>query len=297
MTVRVGFMGLGIMGRAMAENVLMKGGYPLTVYNRSRDKGAILRELGAGLADSPRALAETSDVILCMVTGPEAVYALLTGKDGAARGLKPGAVFVNMSTVSPAFSKEIASVLEPLGASYVDAPVSGSKKPAEEGNLVILAGGDDAVINKIEPILLTMGRKVVRCGGVGHGSMAKMSVNLLLGEMMQGVAEMVAFGRQGGLEDDTMFEILKAGPLWNGLFELKEEMLRTGYYPAQFPLKHMSKDLKYVLDTAYETGAAVPGAAAAQQLYRAADARGCGDMDFAAVAKILAELSGDKSGC
>jgi len=291
---RVGFMGLGIMGRAMAENVLQKG-WPLTVYNRSRDKAAILAELGAKVAASPRELAENSDVVICMLTGPEAVYALLTGEDGCARGLDKGKVFVNMGTVSPAYAREIASGLAPLGVTYVDAPVSGSKKPAEEGTLIILAGGDGAVVKSLTPLFLAMGKKVVHCGEVGQGSMAKMAINMLLGTMMEALAEMISFGRTGGLADETMFEILNAGPLANGLFALKEKMLREDYFPAQFPLKHMAKDLKYAVDTAYDVGAAVPGAAAMQQLYGAAKARGYGDMDVSAVLKVLADLSEGKS--
>lgn len=293
--LRVGFMGLGIMGRAMAENIL-QGGWPLTVYNRSRDKTVILGELGARVASTPRELAEASDVVICMLTGPQAVYALLTGEDGCARGLDKGKVFVNMGTVSPAYAREIASGLAPLGVTYVDAPVSGSKKPAEQGQLVILAGGPEAVVQELTPLFLAMGKQVVHCGDVGQGSMAKMAINMLLGSMMESMGEMLALGRAGGLSDDVLFEVLTAGPLACGLFGLKEKMLREDYFPPQFPLKHMAKDLKYVLDTADEVGAPVPAAAAMQQLYAAGRARGLGDMDFAAVAKVLAELGGSKEG-
>lgn len=291
---RIGFMGLGIMGRPMAENVLQDG-WSLTVYNRSRERTAILGELGARVAATPRELAEASDVVVCMVTGPEAVYALLTGEDGCARGLDPGNAFVNMSTVSPAYAREIASGLAPLGVDYVDAPVSGSARPAEEGNLVILAGGADQAVERVTPLLKSMGRKVIRCGGVGRGSMAKMAVNMLLGSMMEALGEALAFGRRGGLDDGVLFDALDGGPLACGLFAAKEQMLRSGRYSPQFPLKHMAKDLKFALDTAYETGAAAPGTSVMQQLYRAAVARGQGDMDFAAVAELVAELGGDRS--
>ncbi|BBD06888.1 NAD(P)-dependent oxidoreductase [Desulfovibrio ferrophilus] len=293
---RIGFMGLGIMGRAMAENVL-QGGWPLTVYNRSRDKTVILAELGANVASTPKDLAQASDVVISMLTGPEAVYALLTGENGCARGLEAGKVFVNMSTVSPAYAREIASGLAPLGVTYLDAPVSGSKKPAEEGSLVILAGGPKETVEELTPLFLSMGKQVIHCGDVGQGSMAKMGINMLLGTMMEALGEMLSFGRAGGLSDDVLFEVLHASTLACGLFTLKEKMLREDYYPAQFPLKHMAKDLKYAVDTAYETGAAIPGAAAMQQLYTAAKAKDMGEMDFSAVAKVLLELSGSKSGC
>ncbi|MBU1003803.1 MAG: NAD(P)-dependent oxidoreductase [Proteobacteria bacterium] len=293
---RIGFMGLGIMGQAMAENVL-QGGWPLMVYNRSRDKTVILAELGARVAATPRELAVSSDVVISMLTGPEAVYALLTGEDGCARGLERGKVFVNMGSVSPAYAREIASGLAPLGVTYVDAPVSGSKRPAEEGSLVILAGGPKDTIQALTPLFLSMGKQVVYCGDVGQGSMVKMAINMLLGNMMEALGEMLSFGRAGGLSDDVLFEVLNAGPLACGLFGQKEKMLREDYFPAQFPLKHMAKDLKYAVDTAYETGAAIPAAAAMQQLYGAAKAKGLGEMDFSAVIKVLAELSGSKAGC
>ncbi len=296
MKERVGFLGLGIMGRAMAENVL-RSGYPLTVYNRTRERASILAELGATVAATPREAAAASDVVVVMLTGPEAVYGLLTGEDGAARGLKKGAIFVNMSTISPAYAREIAGGLRPLGVRYVDAPVSGTKRPAEEGTLTILAGGSDADLDAVEPLLLTMGKRVVRCGGVGQGSMAKMSINLLLATMFTGLAEAREFARRGGLDEAALWETIESGPLACGMFAAKREMLESGYYPAQFPLKHMGKDLKYIVDTAYETGAAVPLGAALQQLFAVGRARGLGDMDFSAVAKVLAELGGAKEGC
>ncbi len=292
---RVGFLGLGIMGRAMAENVL-RAGFPLTVYNRTADKAAILAALGARVAATPREVAEASDVVVAMLSGPEAVYAVLAGEDGAARGLERGKIFVNMSTISPAYAREIAGGLKPLGVQYVDAPVSGSKRPAEEGTLVVLAAGADAAIDAVEPVLLAMGRKVVRCGAVGQGSMAKMGVNLLLGAMMAGLGEALAFTRKGGLDDAVLMDIVASGPLACPLFAMKSEMLASGYYPAQFPLKHMAKDLKFVLDTAYDTGAATPLGAALSQLYGVGRARGLGEMDFAAVARVLEELGGGKQG-
>lgn len=287
---KIGFMGMGIMGQAMAQN-LLRHGFPLWVYNRTAARCAILAELGARVASTPRELAEKAEVLIAMVSGPEAVYALLTGERGCARALDASKTFVNMGTVSPAFAREFHHVLAPLGAAYIDAPVSGSKKPAEEGALVILAGGDKARIEALGPVFLAMGKVVVYCGGVGQGSMLKMAVNLLLGTMAQGLAEAASLARCGGLSLDAFFQVLAAGPLACGLFGIKEPMLRKGLYPAQFPLKHMLKDLKSVVDTAYDTGAYAPLAHAALHTFRAAAARGLGDADFAAVAKLVGDLS------
>lgn len=291
--IKIGFMGMGIMGQAMAQN-LLRHGFPLTVHNRTISRCAILAELGAKVAPTPRELAERSDVLIAMVTGPEAVYALLTGENGCARALDETKTFVNMSTVSPAYARELAHAIEPLGAAYIDAPVSGSKKPAEEGQLIILAGGDKKRVKALEPVFLAMGKAVVQCGGVGHGSMMKMAVNMLLGTMMQGLAESATLARGGGLSLEALFAVLAAGPLQCGLFALKEPMLKRGQYIAQFPLKHMLKDLKYVVDAAHETGTYAPLAHAALNTCRAAVAQGLGDADFAAVAKLVASLSSAK---
>ncbi|NJB67667.1 3-hydroxyisobutyrate dehydrogenase-like beta-hydroxyacid dehydrogenase [Desulfobaculum xiamenense] len=292
MKKRIGFMGLGTMGRPMAENIL-RNGYPLTVYNRTREKCAMLRELGAFVAATPRELAERSDVVVTMVPGPEAVLALLTGEDGCARGMGPHSVFVNMGTMAPAYAREIAASLRPLGVACVDAPVSGSRRPAEEGRLVVLAGGPAEVVDALRPLFLTMGRKVIHCGAQGQGAMAKMVVNLLLGVMMEGVGEMLNFGRRGGLDDATLFDVLDSGPLACDLFAAKQDMLRTGAYPAQFALRNMDRDMRAILDTAAAAGAATPAANAVSQLYRAACARGRSDMDVAAVMGVLEALSGD----
>ncbi len=291
MDTRIGFMGLGIMGRAMAENIL-KNGHPLTVYNRTREKASLLADLGATVAATPRELAEASDIVIVMLTGPGAFADVLRGEDGCAAALRPGQVVVNMSTVSPADTREFSSLLAPSGARYVDAPVVGSKKPAEQGQLVILAGGDEAVVKGLEPVLLAMGKRVVHCGPVGSGSMLKMAVNLLLGVMLEGLCESVNFARKGGLDPAMVLDVLGAGPLGCGLFALKGPMLASGVYQAQFPLKHMAKDLKCVLDTAYDTGAPVPAASTALGLYQAARDMGLEDMDAAVVMKALETLTG-----
>ena len=285
MATRVAFFGLGIMGQGMAAN-LLKAGFPLVVYNRSAEKGEPLKKEGAKLADSPRAAAEQADIAVACVTGPEAVEALLFGEDGAAEALK-GKSFVNMSTVSPQYTEELDRKLRARKITLIDAPVSGSKKPAEEGTLVILAGGPKEAVDQADPLFQAMGKKVVYCGDCGKGTVMKMSINLLLGVMMEGFAEMVNFGVKGGLDKETLLQAVTAGPLGCGLFQLKEPMLRDEQYPTQFPLKHMTKDLKFAIDTAHESGAASPAAHMAYQLYREGINQSWGDEDFAAVARVL----------
>jgi 3-hydroxyisobutyrate dehydrogenase-like beta-hydroxyacid dehydrogenase len=284
--LRVGLIGLGIMGLPMARNIL-KAGLPLTAWNRSAGRFAPLEGSAAALAASPRALAARSNVIVLMLTGPEAIEEVLDGQDGLIGALGPGRTVVNMSTVSPAYAASLAARVAGRGARYVDAPVSGSKKPAEDGTLVILAGGEEEAVAGVEPVLLAVGSKVVRCGEVPAGSMMKMSVNLLLASMMEGLAEMLHFGSRGGLDVATMLDVVLSGPLANDFIRLKEPLLREGRFTPQFPAKHMAKDLKFVVDTAYETGAATPSANQNLLLFRRVVELGLGEEDFSAVLRAL----------
>jgi 3-hydroxyisobutyrate dehydrogenase-like beta-hydroxyacid dehydrogenase len=284
--MRVGFMGLGIMGAAMSAN-LLEAGYELMVYNRTAERAEPLREKGAAVAGSPVELAGQCDVIIIMVTGPEAIEELLWGEHGAAEALVPGKTVINMSSVSPSYTRFLDETISPSGAVFLDCPVSGSKKPAEEGSLVILAGGPEDAVRELEPVLLSMGRKVVYCGQSGMGSAMKMTVNILLGTMIEGLAESLAFGERAGLDASLILETVLAGPMACGLFQLKEPMFRANDFPPQFPLKHMFKDLRFILETAYENGAEVPSVHGTVQTFSRAMAQGLEDEDFAAVIKAL----------
>ena len=289
MAQKIGFMGLGIMGSAMAGN-LLKAGFPVTVYNRSRDKSEILAGQGAKAAAHPRELTENSEVIIAMVTGPEALEELIWGADGAAEAFTTEKVFINMSTVSPRYLRELAQEVEPTGIRFIDAPVSGTKQPAEQGTLVILAGGRQETIKELEPVFLAMGQKVIYCGEVGQGSMMKMFINLLVGVMMEGLAEIINFGRLGGLTLEAMLETVFSGAMNSPMFQLKAANLEKKEYPAAFPLKHLAKDLKFIVDTAYDLKAPVPTALTLLQLFEVGVARGWGDEDISAIARVLEHM-------
>ena len=290
MKQKIGFMGLGIMGTPMAAN-LLKAGYPVTVYNRSPEKAETLVQQGAGQAANPKALAEAAEVVIAMVTGPEALSALLWGPHGAGGAFNSSKVFINMSSVAPCYTRELAAQLEPTGVSFIEAPVSGTKKPAEEGTLLILAGGPRDKVQALEPVFLAMGKKVIYCGEVGQGSMMKMFINLLLGLMMEGFTEVLNFGRLGGLTEEAMLDTVFSGPLNCGLFQMKAPNLQNNTYPTAFPLKHMSKDAKFIVDSAYDLGAPVPAGQTLLQLYRIGVARGWGDEDISAIARVFEHLS------
>jgi len=284
MKLSVGFAGMGIMGRPMAMNAA-RAGHAVAVWNRTAPRPEDVP--GLAVADTPVALAEKCDVVVVMVSDPGAVDAVVWGESGLEGALGPGKTVVNMSTVPPAYSAVLARDIGAKGAAFVDAPVSGSKIAAENAKLVVLAGGDRDVVASLSPLFEALGSKTVYCGEAPKGSMMKMSVNLLLASMTEGLAEMIAFGRAGGLETDTMLQVLMGGPLACDLFRFKEDMLRTGRFPVQFPLKHMAKDLKCITDTAYDMKCQAPGAFANLQLFTRAMAQGLGDEDFAAVLKLL----------
>jgi len=294
MSMKVAFVGLGTMGQPMAKNVAKKG-YALCVFNRTPEKASSLKEAGAVLAASPRDAAKGADVVILMLTGPEAVDQVLDGPQGVLAGLEAGKTIVNMSTVPPSYSRHLSERLKSRSIAAIDAPVYGSKKPAEEGALVILAGGLQAKVKEMEPLLLSMGKKVVYCGEAGQGSSMKMVVNLLLSIMATGLGEAVNLGQKCGLSTETMLETILSGPTQCPLFEFKKPMLISDNYGAQFALKNMTKDLRFILQTADETGAAVPAGHVVFQLYRAAMGRGLSEKDYAAVKKVIEAMSDPNS--
>ncbi|KPK00141.1 MAG: hypothetical protein AMJ60_02525 [Desulfobacterales bacterium SG8_35] len=290
MSQKIGFIGMGIMGQPMAANIL-QAGYDLMVYNRTEEKTRALAAAGGLVASTPAELSSWADVIILMLTGPEAIDAVMYAEHGILSAKPSGKVVINMSTVAPSYTRTLRSCLEPAGIVFIDGPVSGSKKPAMDGTLIILAGGPEESIKKLEPLFLSMGKKVIYFGEAGQGSAMKMTVNLLLAVMMEGLCESLNLARQLNLDTRLVLDSLLASHLGSGLFSLKGDMLKQNDFPVQFPLKHMAKDLRFVLQTADEAGAAVPAGHAVFQMYRQGVGLGNGDLDFAAVMKSLEALS------
>jgi len=285
MQQRIGFIGMGIMGRAMAANIL-KQGYAVSVYNRSAGKADGLVADGAVLTSSPVALAACDTVVL-MLTGPEAVDAVLWGTDGLAENSGSVKTIINMSTVPADYSRQLAEKLTQRAITLIDAPVSGSKIPAEQGKLVILAGGPIAAISEHEPLLLCMGSRVIHCGDAGAGSAMKLAVNLLLGSMMEGLAEATNLAEASGLASETFLQVISAGPMSNTLFDLKHDMLIDNNYPPQFPFRHMAKDMQYIVQAAEQLGVALPVGKRLAGLFSPDAPTSLLDQDFAAVKSVL----------
>ncbi len=286
MKQKIGFIGLGIMGEPMASN-LMAAGFELTVYNRTASSTEGLSRKGAEVAVSPLEVGQAVETVILMLTGPEAIDAVLWGERGLlGQGSKCRTV-VNMSTVSPAYTRDLDAKLKKRRVLLVDAPVSGSKKPAEDGSLVILAAGPKESVATLEPLLLAMGKKVVYCGEAGAGASMKMFINLLLCTMISGLSEALTLGEKCGLTLDAMLETVLAGPLGCGLFTMKADMFKSGEYPVQFPFKHMYKDLNFILATAEQKDMEARIGQTLRILYKKGMEQGFADLDFAAIKKVV----------
>jgi len=242
-TKKIGWIGLGLMGNAMSRQVL-EAGYPLTVYNRHKDKESVLKEMGAVTASTPKELLQLSEVVIIMVTDDRAVYDIFQGEDGLLASGAEEKVIINMSTVSPEISKEMARLSREHGLHYLDAPVSGSVKQAETAQLVIMVGGDEAVFARVEPVLNTMGKLSVHVGAAGAGNAAKLAINTLLGIFTQGLAEAVILAENNGIAPKALIGILGDTVLANPYIKLKGDAIVNNNFQAAFSLKNMVKDLR-----------------------------------------------------
>lgn len=288
---KIGFIGLGTMGSAMVPNIA-KAGYRLSLWNRSPEKAEAFLKPGITISATPAELAAASDAVIVMVFGPEALAEVLQGPTGVCAGLRPGAVVINMSTVSREATLAAAGAVEACGAGFIDAPVAGSKKPAQDGALTILAGGDRQAIDRATPLLKTMGRVILNCGPVGQGTAMKLFINLFLGTLMQALAEGLCVGRAMGLDIPGMLATIDNSAVACPLFRVKGAAIGGGDFSKNFPVDLLFKDLNLVLAEAGKLGAPLPMTAAAREAFSAARAMGLGDEDMAAVIKVLETLTG-----
>ena len=286
MTLRVGFIGLGTMGTPMAMNVA-KAGFPLTVWNRTAPKMEPLAQLGAKCAKSPAHLAAEVDVVVTMVSRPNDVEAVVLGPSGVGDGIKPGAVLVDMSTVSPTTSRELAGAMAARRVEFLDAPVVGSKGPATEGTLVILVGGLPSTLERVRPVLAAMGQTVIHAGGVGMGAALKLATNLMLAHLSAGFAEGLLLVQRAGLEPKRYLEVLEASTFRSPWYQTKGVGMVKRDFAPHFALRHMHKDLRLMGAFATELETALPITKAIEQLFARAEAAGKSDLDYSAV---LAEL-------
>ena len=281
----IGLIGLGLMGRPMAAN-LLKADYSLTVSNRTRTRADEVAKLGAKIAATPREAAAASEVLLTVVSDPPALEAVLWGADGALAGLRKGSVLVDSSTVAPELARRVAAACAERGADFLDAPVTGGTWGAEKGELVFMIGGKRETLDRVEPILAAMGKRFLHMGAHGAGQTVKLAMNLILALEVQALVEALQLVTRSGVEAARLIEVLQSSMARAAVLDVKAPMILERNFAPSFPLRLMHKDLGLAMDLARQVGVALPAGAAAEQTYRAVRAAAKEDVDYAAVARF-----------
>jgi 3-hydroxyisobutyrate dehydrogenase len=290
----IGWIGTGVMGRSMCGHLIAKAGYRTLVYNRSREKAADLLSKGAAWADSPKAVAERSDVVFAIVGFPPDVREVFLGEKGALAGARPGTVLVDMTTSDPTLAREIADRAAAKGVHSLDAPVSGGDVGARNATLSIMVGGDREVFEAVKPLFDCMGKTVVYQGGPGAGQHTKMVNQVLIASGMVGLCEALLYGHKAGLDLETVLASVSVGAAgsWS-LSNLGPRIMKGDFEPGFF-VEHFIKDMGIALDEARRMNLALPGLALARQLYVAVQAQGYGRKGTQALMLALEQLSAVK---
>lgn len=281
-SITIGWAGLGNMGTPIAKN-LLKAGYKVIVYNRTKEKEKELIEAGATSAESPDKLAQECDMVITMVSDDEAVKEIYTGSNGLLRNENPGKVAIDMSTVAPATSRYLSNACREKGLEFIDAPVSGSVKPAQDGTLIIIAGGSQKAYDRAKPIFDVIGKLSIHVGENGAGSAGKLAINYLLGLNLQGLAETILFAKENGIKAEDMVTIINEGACGNGITKIKSTNIINNDFHAAFALKHLTKDLRL----AGEQGLQTPLYSPLFKTYNEALKQGLGEEDCIAIFKLL----------
>jgi 3-hydroxyisobutyrate dehydrogenase-like beta-hydroxyacid dehydrogenase len=289
---KIGFIGLGRMGSPMALNVI-RAGYPLTVYNRTKEKTAPLAQAGAAVVDSPAEVAKASQVVITMLSDSAALRAVVLAPDGLLKSLQPESVLIDMSTVDPENSRELAEAVRAQGAYMLDAPVSGSTSLAEQGTLSIMVGGDETIHERVRDVLLSMGSRTTHVGPNGAAASMKLAVNIVIGVTMQVLAESIILAEKAGVARETAVEVLSNSAISSPFLKYKASQLLEPLGPAAFTAALMQKDFTLALEMARAVGVPLPTTAAANEVLTMARGLGLGDHDFAAVTDVIKRLSID----
>ena len=287
--MKIGFIGLGIMGSRMAAN-LQKHGYSLVLFNRTRAKAEPLLGPCGTFSDSPAKVADQVDLLFTMLAHPDAVEQAALRANGFLNHLRPNTLWVDCSSVNPSFSKRMAALAAARQIRFVDAPVTGSAPVAAEGKLVFWVGAESDDLETIRPLLLCMGNKIVHAGGHGTGTSMKMVINLLLGTGMAAFAEAMALGESLGISRGMLFDLLLGMPTVAPFLASKRQKIESGNYETEFPLRWLQKDMHLASVSAYESGVAMPLGNAAKELYRLAMREGYASQDFSAIYDYLTAI-------
>jgi 2-hydroxy-3-oxopropionate reductase len=291
MAEKVGFMGLGIMGRPMAKN-LMEAGYELVLQNRSPEKAEKLAEEGnATAAGSPRAVAEACDIVITMLPDSPDVEAVVDGEEGILEGIREGALLVDMSTISPVVTEELSEKVREKGASMLDAPVSGGDVGAIEGALSIMVGGSEEDFERARPLFDVMGKVATHVGPIGAGQVVKACNQIVVALTIEAVSEALVLGSRGGVAPEKLVEALSGGLARSAVMEAKKEKFFSHDFEPGFRIELHHKDLGIALAAGREYGVALPVTAIVDQMLEVSKAKGRGDRDHSALLTLLEEAA------
>jgi 2-hydroxy-3-oxopropionate reductase len=287
----IGFIGLGIMGRPMAKN-LMDAGYELVVHNRSPEKAEELAEEGDATATgSPREVAEACDVVITMLPDSPDVEAVVAGEGGVLEGIRDGALLVDMSTISPVVTEELSEKVREKGASMLDAPVSGGDVGAIEGALSIMVGGSEEDFERARPLFDVMGKVATHVGPIGAGQVVKACNQIVVALTIEAVSEALVLGSKGGVAPEKLVEALSGGLAGSAVMEAKKEKFFSHDFEPGFRIELHHKDLGIALAAGREYGVALPVTAIVEQMLEASKAKGRGDRDHSALLILLEEAA------
>ncbi|CAA9452595.1 MAG: 2-hydroxy-3-oxopropionate reductase [uncultured Rubrobacteraceae bacterium] len=295
MAEKVGFIGLGIMGRPMAEN-LIGAGHELVLYNRTREKAEELAGDNATVAGSPREVAEQSDIIITMLPDSPQVEEVLAGEGGVLEGLREGALIVDMSTISPVVTKELAEEAGERGASMLDAPVSGGDIGAIEGTLSIMVGGEEADFERAKSLFEAMGKTITHVGESGAGQVVKAANQIVVALTIEAVSEALVLGSKAGVSPAKILDVLGGGLAGNKVMEAKREKMLGHSFDPGFRIELHHKDLGIALAAGREYGVALPVTAVVDQMLETLKAKGRGDRDHSALLTLIEDSSGHEIG-
>ncbi len=291
MSEKVGFVGLGIMGKSMARN-LMRAGYDLVVHNRSRGPVEELVAEGAEAAGSPREVAENSGMVFTMLPGPPEVEEVVAGEDGLLRGATEGSLLVDMSTSSPLLARKLARIARERGVGVLDAPVSGADVGAKEGTLSIMVGGDEENFERARPLFDVMGKTVVHVGESGAGQTVKACNQIVVALTIEAVSEALVLGSRAGVNPGKVIEVLSGGLAGNKVMEVKAEKFLSRDFEPGGKVEFHHKDLGIALEAAKEYGVVLPVTAVVDQMFGALMAKGRSGWDHCALLTLIEEWSG-----
>jgi 3-hydroxyisobutyrate dehydrogenase len=289
--MKVAFIGMGTMGVGMALNIL-KAGHEVTVHNRTRDKETQVAEQGAGRAKSPKEAAQGAEIIVTMVSDTPDVEEVVLGPNGVIHGAPKGSILIDMSTISPAATRQIAEKLSKNGIKMLDAPVSGGPEGAQQGTLAIMVGGDAPDFEKALPILNAMGKTVTHVGALGAGQITKAINQIIISGTYLTVAEGLTLGMKAGLEMDKVIQAISGGAASSWVLHNRGINVVNNTYPLGFRVRLHHKDLRIALETARELGATLPATALVAQIENGLITRGFGDDDVSAIGRSIREQSG-----